>query len=88
MFSGDSNDNSQKFSRSTLNVQHTFVVHFIAVVFPHDYGRTGVLRTDDFLRAKISWVHSLPNCLTHGAPLRALRDRESSAINWCSVRNP
>ena len=32
--------------------------------------RTDVLRTDDFLRTKISWIHSLPNFLTHGAPLR------------------
>ena len=62
-------------------MQHTSLVHFIAVVFPHDYGRTDVLRTDDLLRAKISWVHSLPNFLTHGAPLRALRERESSAVN-------
>ena len=29
------------------------------------------VRTDDFLRTKISWMHSLPNFLTHGAPLRA-----------------
>ena len=29
--------------------------------------RTDVLRTDDFLRTKISWMHSLPNFLTHGA---------------------
>ena len=35
-----------------------------------------VLRTDDFLRTKISWMHSLPNFLTHGASLRALRARE------------
>ena len=33
--------------------------------------RTDVLRTDDFLRTKISWMHSLPNFLTHGATLRA-----------------
>ena len=33
-------------------------------------------RTDDFLRTKISWMHSLPNFLTHGAPLRALRAGE------------
>ena len=32
-----------------------------------------VPRTDDFLRTKISWMHRLPNFLTHGAPLRALR---------------
>ena len=28
------------------------------------------VRTDDFLRIKISWMHRLPNFLTHGAPLR------------------
>ena len=39
------------------------------------------VRTDDFLRTKISWIHSLPNFLTHGAPLRAFRVRESSAIS-------
>ena len=33
-------------------------------------------RTEDFLRTQISWMHSLPNFLTHGAPLRALRARE------------
>ena len=38
--------------------------------------RTDVLRTDDFLRTKISWMHSLPNFFTHGAPLRALREQE------------
>ena len=37
-------------------------------------------RTDDFLRTKFSWMHSLPNYLTHGALLRELRARESSAI--------
>ena len=31
--------------------------------------RTDVSPTDDFLRTKISWMHSLPNNLTHGAPL-------------------
>ena len=31
------------------------------------------LRTDDFLRTKISWMHSLLNFFTHGAPLRAPR---------------
>ena len=36
-----------------------------------------VLRTDDFLRTKISWMHKLQNFLTHGAPLRA---RESTAM--------
>ena len=36
-----------------------------------------VLRTDDFLRTKISWMHSLPNFLnTHGVP-RALRYYET-----------
>ena len=39
------------------------------------------VRTDDFLRTKISWIHRLPNFLTHGAPLRAFRVRESSAIS-------
>ena len=29
------------------------------------------VRTDDFLRTKISWMYSLPNFLTHGAPLPA-----------------
>ena len=38
--------------------------------------RTDVLRTDDFLRTKISWMHSLPSFFTHGAPLRALREQE------------
>ena len=38
--------------------------------------RTDVLRTDDFLRTKISWMHSLLNFFTHGAPLRALRAGE------------
>ena len=37
---------------------------------------TDVLRTDDFLRTKISWMHSLLNFFTHGAPLRALRAGE------------
>ena len=32
---------------------------------------TDVPHTDDFLRTKISWTHSLSNYLTHGAPLRA-----------------
>ena len=35
--------------------------------------KTPVPRTDDFLRTKISWMHRLPNFLTHGTPLRALR---------------
>ena len=34
-------------------------------------GRTYVLRTDDFAGTKISWMHRLPNFLTHGAPLPA-----------------
>ena len=38
--------------------------------------RTDVLRTDDFLRTRISRMHRLPNFLIHGAPLRALRARE------------
>ena len=29
---------------------------------------TDVPRTDDFLRTKISWMHRIPNFLTHGAP--------------------
>ena len=37
------------------------------------------VRTDDFLRTKISWKHRLPYFLTHGSPLCALRARESSA---------
>ena len=38
--------------------------------------------TDDFLRTKISWMHSLPNFLTQ--VLRCVRfPRESSAINKC-----
>ena len=37
--------------------------------------------TYDFLRTKISWIHRLPNFLTYGAPLRAFRVRESSAIS-------
>ena len=44
--------------------------------------RTDVLHTDAFLRTKISWMHKLPNFLTHGAPLRALFARESSAMKW------
>ena len=40
--------------------------------------RTYALRADDFLRTKISWMHRF---LTHGAPLHALRARESSANN-------
>ena len=46
--------------------------------------RREVRLTDDFLRTKISWMHRLPNFLTHGAPLRALRARESSAIKTAS----
>ena len=42
--------------------------------------RTDVLRTDDFLRTKISWMHRLLNFLVDSAPLRALRALESSAI--------
>ena len=42
---------------------------------------TDVPRTDDFLRTQISWIHRLPNFLTYGAPLRALRARESHAKN-------
>ena len=38
--------------------------------------RTDVFRTYDFLRTQISWMHSSPNFLTLGAPLRALRARE------------
>ena len=34
------------------------------------------VRTDDFLRTKISWMHRLLNFLTHDAPLRAKRARE------------
>ena len=34
------------------------------------------VRTDDFLRAKFSWKHTLPYFLTYGAPLRASRARE------------
>ena len=45
--------------------------------------RTDVLRTDDFLRTKISSMHSLPNFLTDGAPLRALRAESSAtSIQW------
>ena len=29
------------------------------------------VRTDDFIRTKYSWMHRLPNFLTHGTPLRA-----------------
>ena len=48
----------------------------------HPFSHGGVdTRTDDFLRTKISWMHRLPNFLTHGAPLRALRARESSNKN-------
>ena len=41
------------------------------------YVRTYSVRTIFF---KISWMHRLPNFLTHGAPLRALSARESSTI--------
>ena len=30
-----------------------------------------VLRTDGFPRTKTSWMHKLPNFVTHGAPLCA-----------------
>ena len=39
-----------------------------------------VLRTDDFLRTKISSMHRLPNFLIDGAPLRALRALDSCTI--------
>ena len=44
MLSGDANENSDKNSRSnqqqktTLHVQHTFLVHFLGVVF-HDFNK-------------------------------------------------
>ena len=41
------------------------------------YVQTYSVRTIFF---KISWMHRLPNFLTHGAPLRALSTRESSTI--------
>ena len=37
------------------------------------------VRKDAFLRTKISWMHRLPNFLTHGASLRTLRARE---LHW------
>ena len=46
--------------------------------------RRNVRLTVDLLRTKISWMHRLPNFLTHGVPLRALRARESSAIKTAS----
>ena len=42
--------------------------------------RTDVPRTVDSLRTKISWMQGLLFFFTHGAPLSALRARESSAI--------
>ena len=44
---------------------------------------TDVLRTDDFLQTKISLKHRLAHFLTHGAPLHALRARES--INCINI---
>ena len=44
-------------------------------------GRAGVR----YIITKFSRMDSLPNFLTHGAPLRALRARESSAINQYSA---
>ena len=46
--------------------------------------RRNVRLTVDLLRTKISWMHRLPNFVTHGAPVRALRARESSAIKTAS----
>ena len=48
------------------------------------YMRGWTYVTVDLLRTKISWMHRLPNFLTHGVPLRALRARESSAIKTAS----
>ena len=49
-----------------MHIACSAVAHFHAK-------KTPVPRTDDFLRTKISWIHRLPNVLTHGAPLRALQ---------------
>ena len=38
------------------------------------------VRMDDFLRTKISWMQTLPNFLTIGAPLCTLHARKSSAV--------
>ena len=47
-------------------------MHIACSAVAHAYAKkTSVPRTDDFLRTKISWMHRLPNFLTHGAPLRA-----------------
>ena len=43
------------------------------------------VHTDDFLRPKVSWMHRLPNFLTHGAQLRAPRARESSGIRITEI---
>ena len=40
------------------------------------------VRTDDFFRTKISWMHRLPIFFTHDGPLRAPHARDSSAINF------
>ena len=50
--------------------------------------RTDVLRPDDFLRTKISWMHSLPNFLTNGATLLALRARELRYQQMHSLVHP
>ena len=42
---------------------------------------TDVLHMDDFLRTKISWKHRLSYFLTHGAQLRSVCMRDSSAIS-------
>ena len=43
-------------------------------------GRVGGWADVRYVITKFSLMDSLPNFLTHGAPLRALRARESSAI--------
>ena len=35
-----------------------------------------------YIITKLSWMDSLPNFVTHGAPLRVLCTRESSAVRY------
>ena len=68
------NDIARNRSRVIFFFAEYCALHFYPV-------NVRILRRDDFLRTKLSSMHRLPNFLTRGAPLRALRARESSAIN-------
>ena len=46
------------------------------------YGWPGARAGVRYVMTKFSRMDSLPNFVTHGAPLRALRARESSAIKF------